>query len=221
MKKRILCFGDSNTWGFCPYEYKRMDERWTRHLDIDPEETEIIEEGLCGRNAVCIDTFQPEKCGFHDFKKAIMTHHPLDLIILMLGTNDMKSSYHSSAKFIANGIRQYVREYLNPTLFEGMPVPELLVVSPILLDDTLPELEGFGGGFDEYSVEQSKLLAKRIEEAIEPYPVNFLNAAEFASPSKIDGIHMDEKEHEKLAKAISSKIHEILPDLKHSPAEAQ
>lgn len=108
MTKRILCFGDSNTWGYCPYEYRRMDERWTRHLDGGLDELEVIEEGLSGRNAVCIDTFQPEKSGFKDFKTAILTHHPLDLIILMLGTNDLKSSYHSSARFIANGIRQYV-----------------------------------------------------------------------------------------------------------------
>ncbi|OLU36257.1 GDSL-type esterase/lipase family protein [Ileibacterium valens] len=213
MKKRILCYGDSNTWGFSPEEYKRMDERWTRNLSLNKDQVEIIEEGLNGRNAVCIDTFQPEKCGFKDFKRALISHQPLDLIVLMLGTNDLKSSYHSSARFIANGIRQYVCEYLNPTLFEGMPKPELLVISPILLDETLPEIVGPAGNFNSYSVAQSKLLAQEIKQAIAPYPVHFMNAAEFASPSKIDGIHMDEKNHGLLAKAITKKIQENFPEL--------
>lgn len=215
-KKRILCYGDSNTWGFSPADYRRMDERWTRNLGFDPDSAEIIEEGLNGRNAVCMDTFLPERCGFHDFRRALKTHQPLDLIILMLGTNDLKSTYHCSAQYIANGIRQYVREYLNPALFEGTKVPELLVVSPILLDESLPELNGFGGDFDEYSVAQSKLLADKIREAIKPYPVHFMNAAEFASPSKIDGLHMDEKNHGLLAEAIRNKIQEIIPDLQNS-----
>ncbi len=209
MTKRILCFGDSNTWGYCPYEYRRMDERWTRHLDGGLDELEVIEEGLSGRNAVCIDTFQPEKSGFKDFKTAILTHHPLDLIILMLGTNDLKSSYHSSARFIANGIRQYVREYMNPTLFEGMPTPALLVAAPILLADHLPELQGPGGTFDAYSVEQSKLLADEIQNAIAPYPVYFLDASKYAQASDFDGIHMDEANHQMLAQALSHKIQEI------------
>lgn len=212
MKKRILCFGDSNTWGYSPKEYKRMDERWTRNLDFEPDEIEVIEEGLSGRNAVCFDTHQPEKCGFPDFKMAIMSHHPLDLIIVMLGTNDLKSSYHSSANYIAHGLRAYVRVYLNPTLFEGMPVPEMLIISPILLDEDLPQLEGEGGGFNQYSVDQSRLLADRIKEAIAPYPVHFLDAAQYAKASKIDGIHMDEENHLKLAAAVSEKIREIFKD---------
>lgn len=209
MKKRILCFGDSNTWGFSPFEYRRMDGRWTRSLDLNPEKIEVIEEGLSGRNAVCIDTFQPEKSGFKDFKTAILSHHPLDLIILMLGTNDLKSSYHSSARFIANGLRQYVREYMNPTLFEGMPTPKLLVVSPILLREHLPALQGPGGTFDAYSVEQSRLLADEIKAAIEPYPVEFLDASRYAKASDTDGIHMDEDNHRRLAQAISEKIRQI------------
>lgn len=214
--RRILCFGDSNTWGFSPHEYKRLDSRWTRRLDLPEGAFEIIEEGLCSRNAVCIDTFQPEKCGFRDFTMAIQSHHPLDLIIVMLGTNDLKACYHSTARFIANGIRQYVREYMNPTLFEGMPAPEMLVIAPVLLHEKLPAIEGEGGTFDARSVQQSRLLADHIRQAIEPYPVHFMNAADYARASDLDGLHMDKENHALLARAISQKIQEILPDLSRS-----
>ena len=90
-----------------------------------------------------------------------------------------------------------------------MPTPALLVVAPILLADHLPELQGPGGTFDAYSVEQSKLLADEIQNAIAPYPVYFLDASKYAQASDFDGIHMDEANHQMLAQALSHKIQEI------------
>lgn len=212
MKKetvRILCYGDSNTWGFCPEDGHRMDGRWTRRLDL-PFEAEVLEEGLNSRNAVCKDPHQPEKCGFDMWKMMLLSHKPLDVVVLMLGTNDLKSTYHCSARYIANGIREYVREWMNPTLYEGFHQPQLLVVTPLLLRDHLPLLEGEGGGFNEYSVAQSKLLAQEVHKALTPYPVEIMDAADFASASDADGLHMTESEHGKLAAAISKKITDMV-----------
>lgn len=148
------------------------------------------------------------------FKTMLSSHKPLDLVVLMLGTNDLKSPYHNSARNIALGLREYVRQWTNPSLYEDSPMPALLIVSPIHLGDHLPELAGEGGSFNEYSLKQSHLLAGEIEKAIEPYrkdfPVHFLDASQFAGPSQEDGLHMLEEEHRKLADAISRKIRDIL-----------
>lgn len=207
-KKRILCFGDSNTWGFNPQNGTRMDRRWTRLLDLDG--AEILEEGLNSRNAFSMDEYAPEKCGIHSFNMMLMSHKPLDAVVIMLGTNDLKAHYHNTARNIANGLREYVRLYLNPTLYEGVSIPKLLVVSPIHLGDEIEVLEGEGGMFNGYSLQQSKLLAKEIETALAAYPVEFLDASRYAKPSAIDGIHMDEENHANLARAVEKKLSSML-----------
>ena len=208
-KKRILCFGDSNTWGFSPADGHRQEKRWTRSLDLDAE---ILEEGLNSRNAMCKDPHMPEKCGFDAWKMMLMSHKPLDAVVLMLGTNDLKSTYHCSARYIANGLLEYVREWMDPTLYEGFTQPKLLVVCPILLGENLPELEGEGGGFDAYSLQQSRLLTREIHQALEPYPVTILDAQDYAAASSLDGLLMDAENHRKLAAAISGSLRRMLEE---------
>ncbi|MCI9040972.1 GDSL-type esterase/lipase family protein [Dubosiella newyorkensis] len=209
-KKRILCYGDSNTWGFSPYDGHRQARRWTRLLNLD--QTEIIEEGLNSRTAIGYDIFQPHKCGYPDFIRALQTHSPLDLVIVMLGTNDLKTCYHYPAVQIANGLRAFVREFLNPTLWESSPMPQLMIVAPILLGEQIPVLGGVAAGFNEYSFEQSKLLSSEIQNAIAPYPVHFFDASTIAFASEADGLHMDEENHQKLAFALRKAILDILPE---------
>lgn len=206
--KRILCFGDSNTWGFSPKDGSRLPKRWTRMLELD--NAEIIEEGLNSRTAFSKDEYAPERVGIHAFKMLLQSHKPLDAVVVMLGTNDLKGQYHNSARNIANGLREYARLFANPTLFEGFKQPKLLIVSPILCGENLPELEGEAGMFNRRSVEQSRLLSLELENALEPYDVEFLDAARYAKASKIDGLHMEEEEHAKLAKAIREKLQEML-----------
>ena len=209
MTKHILCFGDSNTWGYSPDDGTRMPERFTRLL-ARHDGWEIIEEGLNSRNAVNRDPHMTWKYGFDAWKMSLMSHKPLDAIVLMLGTNDLKSNYHCSAKYIASGLREYVREWMNPTLYEGTKKPELVVVSPILLGSRLPELEGPGGNLNEYSVEQSRLLYDQLVAALAPYPVTILNAADYASPSETDQLHMRPDQHKRLANALEKHLETIL-----------
>lgn len=210
--KRVLCMGDSNTWGFSPVDGHRMDGRWTRNLSSEELPLEIIEEGLNSRNAICKDNHMPEKCGFDMFKMMLMSHKPLDAVVLMLGTNDLKACYSSTAKSIAYGLREYIRTWMNPTLYEGFKQPKLLVIAPIELHETLPDLEGPGGNFDQRSLEQSKLLADEIKTVCDAYPVEFLDASKVAKASTIDGLHMDEDNHALLAKAVQEKLSEMLAE---------
>jgi len=104
---RILCIGDSNTWGYVPGEDGvRTDKRWTKLLaEFRPNDT-IIEEALCGRTVTAKDTIVPVRCGIDTLPILMLSHVPVDLVIIMLGTNDLKKQFNPSAKHIARGIEE-------------------------------------------------------------------------------------------------------------------
>lgn len=102
MVKRILCFGDSNTYGYIPGGNGRRygpDVRWTGLLSawLKPE-CLIIEEGLPGRTTVFEDPILPGRKGSDYFYPCLWSHAPLDMLLLMLGTNDCKMRFGASAK---------------------------------------------------------------------------------------------------------------------------
>ena len=104
--KRILCYGDSNTWGYDPVARDRFDAatRWTRVLAASlGADYEIIEEGLCGRTTIWDDPVTEYRNGRTYLIPCLDTHCPLDLVVLMLGTNDLKSRFSLSAYDIAAG----------------------------------------------------------------------------------------------------------------------
>lgn len=206
---RILCIGDSNTWGYNPGVGLRHEKRWTKLLGEWFPEDEIIEEGLCGRTAISMDFSEPERCGINSLKMILTTHKPVDLVIIMLGTNDFKTVFHTNAKHIASGIKEYIRIIKNPYQWEKFHIPEILIASPIVFHESICEKEGLAGNFGEYSLEQSKLLAGELEKVCKEYGTYFLNAADIAEASEKDGIHMDAENHGKLAEGFAEKIREI------------
>lgn len=205
---RILCFGDSNTWGYEPGTGIRLPDRWTRVLKERLPEAEILEEGLNGRNAIHRDAFVPEKCGFDTFKTMLMSHKPLDLVIVMLGTNDLKSMYHANAYYLARGMEAYIETLQNPALWKDTPMPQMLVVSPILLGEGIDRDRT--ENFNEKSLYESHRLADFYREAAETHGVHFLDASQHAEPSCIDHIHMDSANHRRLGEAMADKVAEIL-----------
>lgn len=111
MEKNILCFGDSNTYGYSPEgtgRYPRQ-ERWTGILAqrLGPA-YRILEEGLCGRTTVWEDPIEGDKCGIRHLPSCIASHTPLDLVIIMLGTNDFKQRFHVTASDIALSMERLV-----------------------------------------------------------------------------------------------------------------
>lgn len=209
---RILCFGDSNTWGFMPGSGVRIPRRWTRVLAEQLPEAEIIEEGLNGRNSIHRDVFVAEKCGFDTFKTLRMTHKPLDLVIVMVGTNDLKSQYHATAFYLAKGMEAYIQTLQNPALWKDTPMPKMLVVSPILLGEDIVKEDR--EAFNEQSLRESKRLGRFYKEMADQYRVDFLDAAEFAEPSSMDNLHMNPENHQKLGLAIASKVRELFSEEK-------
>ena len=206
---RILCIGDSNTWGYNPENGMRFRNRWTRLVAEAMPEHEIIEEGLNGRTLLGLDSLKNERWGLRDLKMILMTHKPVDLVVVMLGTNDLKREFNCCAELLGKGIKEYIKVILNPFQWEKYGVPKMLVMSPILLGESLVRSRGIFGEFDENSLLQAQYMAQEMEKACKEYQVPFLNAALYAEPSEIDGLHMDEANHQKLAAAICEKLKEL------------
>lgn len=202
--KQILCFGDSNTYGLIPATSDRYpwNVRWTGILadKLDKDEYHIIEEGLCGRTTIFDDIFRPGRNGSKLLPIILETHRPVDMIILMLGTNDCKTVYNVSADIIGKGI-----EKLLDQIEAGNPHAKVLLISPIHLGEGVWE-EGFDMEFSKESVEVSKQLGDVYKRIAFERKISYLDASDIASPSDTDREHLNEEGHRALAEAIFEKI---------------
>lgn len=211
MKKRILCFGDSNTWGAIPQESNRYPEniRWTGVLQNElGKNYQIIEEGHNGRTTVFDDVIEWRLSGLKYFMPCCSSQSPLDLIILMLGTNDLKTRFGVDARSIAYGLQRYL-DVLSITPMDGNK-PKVLIVSPILIDPTYKNDLLFYDIFGENADIRSQGFAKAYSEFAENAGLAFLDASLYGKASSLDGVHMDANSHNKLGKAIAKKVKEIL-----------
>lgn len=205
--KKILCFGDSNTYGYRPEDGGRYDEtiRWTGRLQKKlGEGYEVIEEGLCGRTSIFEDDRVKGRKGIDSVEKIVKEQNPIDVFVVMLGTNDCKTKYHASAKEIADGLEQLILKAKSKAPKET----KVLVISPILLGKGVGE-EGYDVEFNEDSEKVSLKLGEEYKKVAERNGYDFLNAADYAKPSATDREHLNVQGHEKLAEAIYQKIIEI------------
>ena len=211
MRKRILCFGDSNTWGANPMDGTRhpANVRWSGILQRElGEDFQIIEEGYNGRTTVFDDMVEGRLSGIKYFGPCLDSQSPLDLVILMLGTNDLKKRFGVDAGTIAYGLGRYL-DTLKITPMEGNK-PKVLVASPILIDEAYKKNALFYDMFGEGAVERSQRFAKAYEDFAKEAGIYYLNAAEYGTASKYDGVNMEAAEHEKLGKAFAAKVIEIV-----------
>lgn len=176
--------------------------RWTGLLQqkLGPE-YHIIEEGLCGRTTVFQDELRESRRGLDMIGVTVEMHNPLDLVIIMLGTNDCKSRYGASASVIAKGLDQVIRK----ARLNASQHFDLLVISPIHLGHGVGEPD-FDPEFNEKSESVSRNLANEYRKVALQNHAAFLNAADYALPSVTDREHLDENGHAALADAIYDKI---------------
>ena len=131
------------------------------------------------------------------------SHRPLDLVILMLGTNDCKTCYSQKPLEIGQGAARLVDE-----IQASLPQCRILLVSPILLGDDVWK-EGYDPEFSPVSVETAKALPEVYKALAARRGIEFLAASEYAAPSAADQEHMDGEGHERLAKAMMRKVLEM------------
>ena len=165
MKRHVICLGDSNTHGYCGAQEGETlcggrfseAERWPCLLQRAlGEEYLVIEEGLCGRTTIFPDAVRDARKGIDLIGVVVESHKPVDVISIMLGTNDCKTEFHADAKTIAKGMEAVARK-ANKTAGEHA---KIVIVSPIHLGKGVGE-EGFDPEFNESSENVSRQLMKK------------------------------------------------------------
>ena len=214
--RRILCYGDSNTWGYTAGTGVRYTEqqRWTGVLQRElGDGYAVIEEGLNGRTTVFDNPALPGRNGLDYLLPCLFSQKPLDLVVLMLGSNDIK---YVNAVAAATGADELVRMLLNADgIYRcSQPIwrngPKVLLIAPPLI---APEIETLfpnstlvAGGVE------SPRFAQLYANVAKNRGVHFLDAALYTEPSLVDCVHITAESHARLGAAIAEKIKEIFSE---------
>ncbi len=206
--RTILCYGDSNTWGSDPETGERFSEevRWPGVLRRAlSEEYHVIEEGLPGRTTVREDPIEGDhKDGRAYLRPCLESHRPVDLVTIMLGTNDLKERFGSSASDIAQGAASLAEMALRSGCGPDGGAPVVLIVAPPPVGRLTDMAQMFAGSED-----KSREFSGHYRYFAERSGCEFLDAAEVIVSSDVDGIHLDAGEHRKLGEAVAARIGEI------------
>lgn len=209
--KTILCFGDSLTWGYDPHGPGRhaLEDRWPSVLGRELSgKAQVIAEGLNGRTTAFDDfTAGVDRNGARLLPSILSTHAPLDLVIIMLGTNDMKRFLCGHAIGAAKGMRRLVEIVQTHVYPLEQEAPKVLILSPPHAVAT-PDGD-FQQVFDG-AVEESAKLARLYREVAEVSGTGFFDAASVAKASPIDGVHLDAANTRSIGEALAGPVKEIL-----------
>ncbi|NLD87096.1 MAG: SGNH/GDSL hydrolase family protein [Clostridiales bacterium] len=209
--KNILCFGDSLTWGYEANTEKRIapDKRWTGVLaNTLGSEYHIIEDGLNGRTVCNDDCMFGNKNGVKHLEVALECHKPLDLVIVLLGINDLKQRFALTATDVAYGLYHLVTK-IQSFPFVVYDCPEILVICPPEVGTGVFDAP-FGEMFSFSAIEKSKKLPSVLESLMEMAGCHYMKAGDFCVTCPEDGIHLDIENNRKLGEAVAIKVKEIL-----------
>lgn len=221
MQKTILCYGDSNTWGYIPLDYTEKNQtiqryprsiRWTGVLQkLLGENFYVIEEGLNSRTTNINYAVPPDRNGKNYLSPCLYSHSPIDLIILGLGGNDLKSYFNRTAKEIRFGLEELV-DIIQASIYgEAMKKsPQILIIppaKPLPIAETAKDEKGII--IFEGASEKIEKLEQEYADLAKEKNCHFLSVSNSISPSEIDGLHLDADNHQKLAQIIFDKIKSI------------
>jgi lysophospholipase L1-like esterase len=210
--KSVLCYGDSNTWGTAtvarPDGRYAPDERWPGVLRTKLGAAWlVIEEGLPGRTTVNDDPVEgDEKNGRTYLGPCLNSHKPLDVVVIMLGTNDLKARFNKSAWEIAAGVGRLVDLVRStPNIGRGGRPPRILLICPPPTRDSLPGYADMFAG----APPKSREMAARYRRVAKVAGAQFLDAGTVVQSSTVDGFHLDPEAHLALGVAVASILEEI------------
>ena len=210
--QHILVYGDSLTWGLIPATRERLgfEQRWTGVLEHElraaGRPVRIVEDCLNGRRTVWDDPFKPGRNGLVGLAQRIESQSPLDLVILMLGTNDFQSMHTNNAWHSAQGTATLVNAIRQAPIEPGMPQPPILIVAPPPFNEPKgPLAPKFEGG-----QHRSVGLAWELANVAGELGCHFFDAGTATPSSPVDGIHLDAEQHDLLGRALVDVVTGIL-----------
>ncbi|HJN15136.1 MAG TPA: SGNH/GDSL hydrolase family protein [Armatimonadota bacterium] len=206
--KVVLCYGDSNTWGYDPATKKRFapDVRWTGVTQAQlGDGYRVIEEGLNGRTTVWDDPIEGYKNGKEQIIPCIESHKPIDLVIIGLGVNDLKQRFSVPAWDIAASAGKLVEIVQKSATGPDDSAPAVLLLCPAKVGKLSEFADMFGG-----AVEKSAQLADQYERVAGEYDCPWFDIGAVATSSDLDGIHFEAGEHRKIGEAIAARVKAIL-----------
>lgn len=211
--RSVLCYGDSNTWGAVPQPFRGaggrfgVTERWTCVMQAElGSGVTVFEAGLNGRTTCVDDPIEGEiRNGERYLPVALLTHMPLDLVIVMLGTNDLKTRLSMTAGDIADGAGKLVDLVRRSDAGPGGAAPQVLLVAPAPLGRLSWLSEMFEGG-----TAKSLKFKKEYGRVAGERGVPFFNAGDVVSSSEDDGIHLDGGTHRALGHALAEEVRKLL-----------
>jgi lysophospholipase L1-like esterase len=208
--KTILCYGDSNTWGYNAETGGRFppETRWPNVLARElGDGYTVIAEGLNGRTTVWPDPVEGEhKNGKTYLIPCLESHHPIDLVIVLLGTNDLKHRYGLSAWDIASGAETLAQMILGSGFGPNDAAPQVLLLAP---PRTRVAGTAFEGMFPD-SDEKSRDLGRQYGLVAAELGCDFFDTSTVITSCRIDGIHLEPGEQVKLGKAVAPVVRRIL-----------
>lgn len=214
MKKHIVCFGDSNTHGLCADPNDCADggnrfnenERWTCLLQKKlGDDYLVLEEGINGRTTVFPDPNREYMSGIDAIYYALMAHEPVDLLVIMLGTNDTRDRIGATAEWIGYGMERLIQNAKSIAAWKN-DTPNILVIAPPpvrRIHKSAP-----ADGYDQ--VKKSEVVPQYIEAAASKEKCHFINAGTITQFNEVDGSHLTKSGHLALAEKLSQIIPEIM-----------
>jgi len=212
-KKRIVCYGDSNTWGFIGGKRTRYDEdtRWTGRLqNMLGSGYAVVEAGLSGRTTIYDNPFNPPTNGYAHMAPILLSAAPVDLLILMLGTNDFQTNIASSALDTARAVQFMLAEAKKLAANRPGEEMKILLIAPAAMDEIRLERKFPLDSIDAKGIQSSKELGGYLKEVAQLNGYPFIDANDYIRPGEADGTHWDAEGHAKMADVIYQKVKEIL-----------
>ena len=206
--KTILCYGDSNTHGADPSGGPRFDRhtRWPGVLRAAlGSDYWVVEEGLGGRTTVWDDPIEGDKNGKTQLIPCLNSHKPLDLVIIMLGTNDLKVRFSVPASDIANSAGVLVTMAQQSATGPNDAAPHVLLIAP----PPVSQLTGFAQMFAG-APEKSQHFGAEYQRVAAERGCTFLDAGTIIQSSPLDGIHFEARAHKKLGEAVAAHVIQLI-----------
>ena len=216
--KHILCYGDSNTWGYDPINTDpltglpaRYDEntRWPCVMSkLLGDDYYIWEAGLNGRTTVFDDPLMPTRNGVRDFEMVLQSCDPVDCVIFALGTNDTKDMFRASSLIITRAMERLLQVCKSALLQSRSPNAKIILACPV--KPVANSANEYMYGFSDYSTKNAEELRKTYAQLAAEQDCAFIDINDLTAPSPADGVHLDPAGHRCVGSEMAQLVRQLI-----------